>query len=40
MLLDGQIAWRHHGLVRIKSAEMGRIAPLQHNKGRLLGLSP
>ena len=29
ILLDGQIAWRHHGLMRIKSAEMGRIAPLQ-----------
>jgi len=40
MALDGQIAWRHYRLMRTKSAEMGRIVPLQHNKGRLLGLSP
>ena len=38
MPLDGQIAWRHHGLMQIKSAEMGRIAPLQQNNGVLLAV--
>lgn len=27
VLLDGQIAWRHHGLMRIKSAEIAGLHP-------------
>lgn len=38
MLLDGQIAWRHHGLMQIKSAEMAGLNPSQENKGVLLAV--
>jgi hypothetical protein len=36
MVLDGQIAWRHHGLMQIKSAEMAGLHPSSRTRGVLL----
>lgn len=33
MLFDGQIAWRHHGLMRIKSAEIAGLHPSSITRG-------
>jgi len=33
MLPDGQIAWRHHGLMRIKSAEIAGLYPSSRTRG-------
>lgn len=33
MLLDGQVAWRHHGLMRIKSAEIAGLHPSSRPRG-------
>jgi hypothetical protein len=33
MVLDGQIAWRHHGLMQIKSAEMAGLHPSSSARG-------
>jgi hypothetical protein len=38
MPLDGQIAWRHHGLMQIQISRDGRIAPVQLYKGVVLAV--
>jgi hypothetical protein len=36
MLLHGEIAWRHHGLMQIKSAEMAGLHPSSRTRGVLV----
>jgi hypothetical protein len=36
MLLHGEIAWRHHGLMQIKSAEMAGLQPSSRTRGVLV----